>query len=62
MKAPAYALAHAFTPPNTLLECKIGPLLSSYAYRGGMPPGVSKLISIAKYRDFDYGMSRETTQ
>jgi hypothetical protein len=32
VKAPAYAVAHAFTSPNTLIECKIVTLLSTYAH------------------------------
>jgi hypothetical protein len=31
MKAPAYAVAYAFTSPNTLLACKTGTPLRAYA-------------------------------
>ena len=31
-EGPAYAVAYAFTSPSSLVDCKIGSLLSTYAY------------------------------
>ena len=31
-EGPTYAVAYAFTSPSSLVDCKIGSLLSTYAY------------------------------
>jgi hypothetical protein len=60
-EGPAYAVAYAFTSPSTLVECKIVTLLQglmpTLLIGGGLPPGVSKLVNVAEYRHFDFGMS-----
>ena len=44
------------------LDCKIGTLLRTYAslIGGGLPPGVSKLVNVAKYRHFDFETGLDT--
>jgi hypothetical protein len=44
------------------LDCKIGTLLKTYAslIGGGLPPRVSKLVNVAKYRHFDFETGLDT--
>ncbi len=58
-EGPAYAVAYAFTSLSTLVDCKMGTLLRIYAslIGGGVPLRVSKLVNVAEYRHFDFGMS-----
>src|SRR5215218_7700615 len=60
-EGPAYAVPYAFTSPSSLVDCKIVTLLQglmpTLLLGGGLPPRVSKLVNVAEYRHFDFGMS-----